>query len=121
MIIPTPGRIVLYKLTAEDAEQVNRRRHDAISHANIHRERASSGAVRHEGNHAAAGDVFPMVIVRVWGATEGTAVNGQVLLDGNDTLWVTSVIQAGTELLPPGERGEHEEHPERTWVAPVAR
>jgi len=33
------------------------------------------------------------VITRVWGQTEGSAVNGQVLLDGDDTLWVTSVTQ----------------------------
>ena len=31
-----------------------------------------------------------MIITRVFGRDPGSAVNGQVLLDGNDTLWVTS-------------------------------
>ena len=35
-----------------------------------------------------------MVIIRVWGTTPESPVNGQVLLDGNDTFWATSV-QAG--------------------------
>ena len=34
--------------------------------------------------------MYPLVITRVWGDQEGSAVNGQVLLDGNDTFWATS-------------------------------
>jgi hypothetical protein len=39
--------------------------------------------------------VYPLVITRVWSdnPAETTCVNGQVLLDGNDNLWVTSRSQ----------------------------
>lgn len=87
--IPTQCRWVLYTLTEQDADAVNGRR------ANANR---SMPTVVHVGNHVEAGDEFPMLIVRVWApkgeAQPHTAVNGQVHLDGNDVLWVTSV-QAG--------------------------
>lgn len=89
---PTIGRIVHYKLTAEDAEAVNRRRKDADANRQNHRD-AALGYVAHFGNFAREGDVYPMLIVRVWGTTPESSVNGQVFLDGNDTLWVTSVGQ----------------------------
>lgn len=76
-------RIVSYTLSASDAEQVNRRRRDAANFPN-----PQSGAVVHTGNEARPGDVRPMIIVQVWAVG---LVNGQVFLDGNDTLWVTSV------------------------------
>lgn len=69
---PTVGRIVHYRLSEQDAQQITDRRRDA-------------GVF---GNPVPAGDTYPMVIVRVWSTT---LVNGQVLLDGPDTLWVTSV------------------------------
>ncbi|MBB1153507.1 hypothetical protein [Amycolatopsis dendrobii] len=91
--IPTVNRFVLYTLTALDADTVNRRRADAekqrIEIGDYH-----DGVVVHVGNTAEAGQTFPMLIVRVWGDAEDSAVNGQVFLDGNDTLWKTSV-QAG--------------------------
>lgn len=89
---PSIGRIVHYKLTAEDAEAVNRRRKDADANRQNHRD-AALGYVAHLGNFAREGDVHPMLIVRVWGATTESSVNGQVFLDGNDTLWVMSVGQ----------------------------
>lgn len=91
-MIPTIGRIVHYRLSEQDATQINRRRADASAHLSEHREN-STGVVVHAGNSVAAGDVYPLVITRVWGNVEGSAVNGQVLLDGNDTLWVTSVTE----------------------------
>jgi hypothetical protein len=36
--------------------------------------------------------IFPMIIVRTWGDTPESAVQGQVLLDGNDTYWATSRV-----------------------------
>jgi hypothetical protein len=33
---------------------------------------------------------FPMMIVRTWSDTSENLVQGQVLLDGNDTYWATS-------------------------------
>lgn len=87
---PSIGRIVHYTLSESDAGDINRRRADASRNATKHREDADGSQV-HTGNSAQAGDVYPMVITRVWSTETGT-VNGQVLLDGNDTLWVTSRI-----------------------------
>lgn len=89
--MPTPsvGRIVHYTLNEYDAQQINKRRHDATAHMAEHVE-ASSGVVVHVGNGVREGEVYPLVITRVWGPGETAAFNGQLLLDGNDTLWVTS-------------------------------
>lgn len=95
----TVGRTVHYTLTEQDAEAINRRRADTGRHLDEHRERAD-GSQLHVGNHATTGDVYPMLIVRVWGGPD-TGVNGQVLLDGNDTYWATSRQQAdGPEGAP---------------------
>jgi hypothetical protein len=90
--IPTIGRIVHYTLSEADADAINRRREDAERHR-----RAgglvpqNAGEQRHIGNRAEAGQVYPMLITRPWGSTPESSVNGQVFLDGNDVLWVTSV------------------------------
>jgi len=81
------GRIVHYTVTEGDATATNKRRADMQRHLQEHRD-ASNGSQVHVGNTVRAGDVFPMMITRVWGED---LVNGQVFLDGNDTLWVTSV------------------------------
>lgn len=86
---PSLGRIVHYTLSEQDAEAINRRRDDAQAHAGEHRDRRDGSQV-HVGNEVKAGDVYPMVITRVWGPESKSAVNGQVLLDGNDLYWVTS-------------------------------
>lgn len=84
---PTIGRTVHYTLSEGDAAAINKRRTDAQI-SGVARE--NSGAVVHYGNSVVAGDIFPMVIVRVWGDRPDSAVNGQVLLDGNDVYWATS-------------------------------
>lgn len=94
--IPTLGRIVHYTLSESDAEAINRRRADRLAYqANPYNDpriaQKPTGFQVHTGNPVAAGDVFPMVIVRVWGTRPDSVVNGKVLLDGNDDLWVTSV------------------------------
>jgi hypothetical protein len=68
------GETVLYTLTEQDARQIAEQRPE---HKTV-------------GNKAEAGQVLPMTIVRCWGTTPESSVNGQVLLDGNDSLWVTS-------------------------------
>ena len=98
---PTIGRIVHYTLTAQDADAINRRRTTGISIA----ERIGAGvksengvlgslwpigAQAHIGNAVEEGDAFPLVITRVWGDQPTSAFNGQLMLDGNDTFWVTS-------------------------------
>ena len=89
--IPTIGRIVHYTLSEQDAEQINKRRADSLAHLPEHRAN-SNGVQIHGGNGVVAGDVYPLIITRVWGTTPDCAVNGQVLLDGTDSLWVTSVV-----------------------------
>jgi len=106
---PTIGRIVHYRLTAADAEQINRRR---TTRAEIAKRIAANtckvgedyagtasywplGAQAHIGHPANAGDVLPMMITYVCEYNErpnDLRVNGQVFLDGNDTLWVTGIL-----------------------------
>lgn len=87
---PTIGRIVDYTLSEQDAAAISsRRQQDQAAARDVVGQRycgQPSG-----GNQVSAGDVFPLIITRVWGDQPGSAVNGQVLLDGNDLLWVTSV------------------------------
>lgn len=94
-MIPTIGRIVHYTLTSEDASQINRRRTTAAHIKDRMQPMASpawpEGAQAHIGNDAAEGQIYPMIITRVWGKDESSSVNGQVFLDGNDVLWKTSV------------------------------
>lgn len=82
---PTIGRIVIYKLGFDDVEYIRRRR--------------NSGHVAEHGNSIAAGDEFPMIVVRVLPDEFGPSVpgiNGQLFLDGNDRFWVTGKAE-GTE------------------------
>lgn len=78
---PSVGRTVLYVLSRDDAIRINLRA-------------GRAGTEGDRANLAAEGDVLPMVIVRVWPGTGSAdpdpAVNGQVLIDGTFTLWVTS-------------------------------
>lgn len=105
---PTAGRIVHYTLTAGDAEQVNRRRTTGGSIADRMKQEPPAwpaGAQAHIGNQAQEGHVLPMLVVRVWSPDTG-CVNGQVFLDGNDTLWATSAIPGdgpGQWRWPPRE------------------
>lgn len=94
--VPTPARMVLYVLSEADADQINRRRGDA---AREQAGQAQSGYVVHIGNSAAAGDMYPAVVVRTFG---GPAINLQVLLDGNDTYWATSRTETDADAREPG-------------------
>lgn len=90
-MIPGVGRIVHYRLAEHDVMSINMRRGDALSSRIAHEK---SGAMVHHGNPVSIGDVYPLIITRIWGEpSEESVVNGQVLLDGNDSLWVTSVKQ----------------------------
>jgi hypothetical protein len=72
-MIPSVGRIVHYKLTQHDADQINKRRKDAKNKnaAGVTLASQELGAVVHTGNDVAAGDVYPLIITRIWGSTEG--------------------------------------------------
>jgi len=98
----TIGRIVHYRLSAADAEQVNRRR-TAHAPSDVYGNLPPwpACAQRHVGNAVHEGQTLPCIITQVWPNEYGNheGVNGQVLLDGSDSLWVTS-RKEGTE---PGE------------------
>jgi hypothetical protein len=81
----SPGCTVLYTVTASQANAVNKRRSDAVRFPN-----PETGQIIHVGNEVREGDVFPLVVVRVW---VGNRVNGQLFLDGNDHLWITSASE----------------------------
>lgn len=80
----TVGRIVHYKLGAQDAMEINRRRDDFRNS-----EPVRTGHIGHIGNRAGEGEVYPAVVVRVFDSSVNTS-NLQVLLDGNDHFWATS-------------------------------
>lgn len=84
--VPTVGRIVHYALTEQDVERIR------------------AGRFATAANEVAAGDAFAAVVVRVWSLSPEPLCNLQVLLDGPDTLWVTSRKQGaepGTWAWPP--------------------
>lgn len=97
-MIPTAGRIVLYKLNTYDAGRINQWRDDAgaFNRSLLVKpepgERGRSGHVLHTGNPVQAGEVYPALVVRVFGPPESpdAAVNLKVQLDGDDDYWATS-------------------------------
>ena len=104
-MIPTIGRIVHYRLTDQEAVEINRRRTTGTAIGErIKADKWPLGAQAHIGNQVSAGDTFPAMIVKTWGKTEGSCCQLQVFLDGNDTLWATSRSEgdlAGMWSVPP--------------------
>jgi hypothetical protein len=94
---PSP-RTVLYALTDQDAKDINGRRFVGPKAERTWHPSAQA----HFGNQAKAGDVLPMIVVRAW--PDGS-VNGQVFLDGNDTLWVTSRRQVPADISDDQKQG----------------
>lgn len=115
---PTVGRTVHYRLSADEAARINRRRTTSGAIAErIERKEWPLGAQAHVGNTASEGEVVPMIVTKVWPdefagqaylAHHKTAddaipayespfgINGQLVLDGTDSLWVTSAPQHST-------------------------
>lgn len=95
-MIPSLGRIVHLRLSESCAAEINRGRAGNGDTAGESAIRDAGGVIR-KGNGVREGDIFPLLITKVWDggqtATESTIVNGQVFLDGNDCLWATSVKQ----------------------------
>ena len=81
-----PSRIVLYTLTESDADVIASRR-AAWATLLLERPELAGGAGIHWGGKAIAGHAYPMII----SADGGRVLNGQVFLDGNDTLYVRDV------------------------------
>lgn len=96
------GRVVQYRLTERDAAYINKRRMDAQKR--LHPVKIEDGAQIHFGNDVAAGEVLPLIVTKVW---PNDIINGQVLLDGNDTYWARSIYptdeaeKAGFWTWPP--------------------
>jgi hypothetical protein len=90
MTAPSTGRIVHYTLTEADADSINGFRKDSRnaqqSPAGV--AKIPTGYQDHVGNEVDGGDVVALIVTR---AFPKNLVNGQLILDGNDTLWVTSV------------------------------
>jgi len=84
---PTIGRIVHYRLTEEEALATDKRREDARQQRE-QMQRTRPGFQAHIGNQLTGGEIVPMMITYI---PPANGVNGQVLLDGSDSLWVTSV------------------------------
>lgn len=101
MITPRAGLIVAYCLAEADVAEIIRSR--------AARTEAFRGGAN--GNPVNVGAVYPLLITQDWGATEpGHSVNGQVLLDGPDGLWVSSRQQQvgfGDEDPEPGRWREY--------------
>lgn len=90
---PTIGRIVIYKITEQQAAQANERR-DAEQWAHGYQKGPNNKVF--SGNRITAGDEVPLIVVRVWPHEYGTdvpGVNGQAFLDGNDSIWITSAAE----------------------------
>jgi len=106
--IPQPTNVVLYCLTQDDADKINKRRNDSMESLDKHKAN-SDGTVLHFGGEVYSGERYPMLILRVWGdnPTENSDVNGLVFADGAEGYWVQGVCY--------GEgRGEF------TWPLPQA-
>lgn len=71
--MPSPGRMVHYTIAGHEVDAAN---------------------LAGQGNRVQVGDVYPAVIVRVWGDKPDSPCNLQVLLDGPGTYWATSRQQA---------------------------
>lgn len=86
---PTLGRVVHYTVSQADADAINKRREDFAKHNRKHPSLEPTGYLAHYGNEVREGDTFAATIVRAW----PTSANLQVLLDGNDVFWATSVSE----------------------------
>ncbi len=83
------GDIVIYQLSALDAEGVNRRREHASHNMDMMRV-TKTGYQAHVGNRVHIGEAVPMIVTQIW---RSEMVNGKVILDGTDSLWVTSATK----------------------------
>lgn len=88
-MIPTPGQNVLYKLSDEDAQKVNSRREYVKQNPKI----VEAGVRPLVESRVRPGDEFPMLITYIWNKGEDSLVNGHVMLEANDCLWVDRVKQ----------------------------
>lgn len=92
-----PGRIVHYVISEADAAVISNRRIDGAPYE------MTKGVQMSFGNPIKNGDHLPMIMTAVFQNEYGEGipgVNGQVVLDGSDTFWITS--KKYSELKEPG-------------------
>lgn len=98
---PTIGRIVHYKLSETDAKTAMRRRTTSQSiRERIEKGQWPLGAKAHIGNPAVEGATVPFIITAVWPDEYGPGtfgVNGRAILDGSDSLWITSAKEGAEQ------------------------
>lgn len=92
------GQIVLFTITENYAKAIND-------------QRSKAGYATKTGNQARAGDVYPLIVTRLWPGYDH--VNGQLLLDGNDTYWLTSVKPSTGLVLGEYSNGQENHTTER--------
>lgn len=99
MPVPDIGRIVRYRLTEEDVRQINRRRTSSQSiRDRINEGKWPLGAQAHMGAEVNVGDELPLIITEVKPLT----ICGQVLLNGNDVLWVRDIQERTPNMSQSG-------------------
>lgn len=76
------GDTVLYRITQEDADQINRRRADAAANMPVIRH-SKTGYMAHYGLEVTAGHQLPAFIICI----DNQVADLQVGLPGNDILW----------------------------------
>jgi hypothetical protein len=78
--------VVYYRVSKQVADEINARRNVAMADC---RSKTSNRNVKPSvhGNDVNEGNVFPAMVVAAWSSN---CVNLQVILDGNDSHWVTS-------------------------------
>jgi hypothetical protein len=80
------GKILIYKLTSEDAAVINRRRTTSVDiRERIGHGQWPAGAQAHIGSPVVSGQEYPMIVTST---STGILVDGQVFLSGSDTYWV---------------------------------
>lgn len=102
---PSLGRIVHYRLTEQDVQLIEAGRRTGTPARTLDDPDEGIMLVQF-GNPVREGDVYPLVVVRAVGNEQenNACINGKVLLDGTDTLWVTSRTQGdgtGNWFWPP--------------------
>ena len=84
-----PPFVVNYVMDKQCAEAINARRRAAMAEVRAKTsDRNARPAI--EGNEVHEGTIYPAIVVARWSAL---CVNLQVILDGNDSVWVTSVSE----------------------------
>ncbi len=86
--------ILRYVLTADDVTAINRRRVDPATLTRYDSTIGEDvpnlpGYVVHVGSEVSEGDIVPLIVTKV---NDDNTVNGQAILDGNDSLWVVGVL-----------------------------